>query len=117
MRGLAILTLVATLAACGDDKEESEACTKDNAENVTTISIQDEAFVPSCAKVALNAAVTFTNDDNTDHTVTTDSGQAETFDSGVLTSGQDFTHTFATAGTIKYHCDVHSGMKATVFVD
>jgi plastocyanin len=92
-------------------------CTAANAEVVTgAIELVGMAFVPDCAKVALNTAVTFTNDDTVAHTVTTDAGQPETFDSGNLGQGAHFTHAFSTAGTVRIHCTIHPEMHLTVFV-
>ena len=43
------------------------------------------------------------------HTTTSDSQSGpETWDSGVLTSGQSFSHTFSTPGSYPYYCAIHS---------
>jgi plastocyanin len=92
-------------------------CTAANAQAVTgAIEIAGMAFSPACAKVPLNTLVTFTNDDTVAHTVTTDAGQPETFDSGAIAPSGHFTHTFGTAGPIAIHCTIHPDMHLTVFV-
>ena len=92
-------------------------CTPAYATAVTgAIGISGMAFVPACAKVAAGTAVTFTNGDATAHTVTTDAGQAESFDSGSLAPGAQFTHTFTTAGTVHIHCSIHPEIRLTLFV-
>jgi plastocyanin len=92
-------------------------CTAANATAVTgAIGIAGMAFVPACAKVAAGTSVTFTNGDAIAHTVTTDPGQAESFDSGSLAPGAQFTHTFATAGTVRIHCTIHPNIRLTLFV-
>ena len=57
--------------------------------------------------------VTWTNNDATTHTVTADDGS---FNSGNIAPGGKFSHTFSTAGTIAYHCSIHTSMKAKVVV-
>jgi plastocyanin len=91
------------------------ACTAANATAVTgPIEIAGMAFVPSCAKVAVGTTVTVTNNDAIAHTVTSDAGQPETFDSGPLAQGAQFQHTFATAETEHIHCSIHPTMHLTV---
>jgi plastocyanin len=90
------------------------ACTAANATATSSIEIAGMEFIPACAKVAAGTAVTFTNNDSIAHTVTSDAGQAETFDSGALAQGAKFTHTFASAETEAIHCSIHSTMHVTV---
>ena len=59
-----------------------------------------------------NATVTFTNKDNTKHTVTATDGS---FNSGDILPGQSWTHTFS-VGTYAYHCAYHSWMTGTMTV-
>jgi plastocyanin len=33
-----------------------------------------------------------------------------------MASGQTYTHTFSTAGTVGYHCSIHPFMTATIIV-
>jgi hypothetical protein len=42
-------------------------------------------------------------------------GGAE-LNSGTLTAGQQYVHTFATAGTFPYHCTIHPAMRDTIIV-
>lgn len=56
--------------------------------------------------------------DNLPHTVTSNAGGAETFNSGTLTgNGQTFSHTFANVGATTYKCNVHAMMQGTITVD
>ncbi len=130
MRRLAIavvsLASVAGFVACGGGgtsgyggggTTKPGACTASNATATTSVSLVQMSFEPPCIKVAPGAMVTFTNDDTTDHTVTTDSGQPETFDSGHIAPGSSYQHTFAsTAETVGLHCTIHTFMTATVIV-
>jgi plastocyanin len=71
-------------------------------------------FVPDTLTVAAGTTVTWTNTGTAPHTVTSDTNAWT--DSGQITGGKDFKHTFTTAGTYKYHCTIHPTMKATVVV-
>jgi len=64
----------------------------------------------------VGATVTWINKDTTlvSHTVTSNvSGQ---FDSGFLTFGTTFSHTFNTAGMYYYHCAPHTSMWGVIVV-
>ncbi|MXN93285.1 T9SS type A sorting domain-containing protein [Flavobacterium sp. Sd200] len=50
------------------------------------------------------------------HTVTTSAGSAEAFDSGMLTAGSNYSHTFTTAGTVPYVCLFHANMSGVITV-
>jgi len=77
------------------------------------VTIKDFKFAPDSLTVSAGTTVTWTNQDSTQHTVTADDGS---FDSGPLAQGGTFTHTFETAGTFSYHCNIHPNMKATITV-
>jgi nitrite reductase (NO-forming) len=63
--------------------------------------------------IGVNNTVMWTNNDNTPHTVTSDSGL---FDSGAIAAGQSWSYTFTTPGTYHYHCAYHYWMTGTVIV-
>ncbi len=77
------------------------------------VAIKDFSFQPGSISVAVGSTVTWTNQDTTGHTVTADDGS---FDSGTLAPGATFSHTFDTAGTFTYHCNIHHSMTATITV-
>ena len=72
--------------------------------------------------VGKNNTVFWTNDDTTGapHTVTSDSSDSISFDSGMTgpltTQGGTFQFTFTTPGTYTYHCSFHAWMQGTVKV-
>jgi plastocyanin len=70
-------------------------------------------FAPNPITVAVGTTVTWTNNDSTGHTVTSNTGA---FDSGALGAGKTFSFTFQTAGTYQYHCTFHAGMVGSVVV-
>jgi plastocyanin len=73
----------------GDGGGSPAACTAASATATTSVSLSGMAFVPTCVKIAKGATVTFRNADAVNHTVTTDAGQPETFDSGPLEPATD----------------------------
>jgi plastocyanin len=77
------------------------------------VSIEGFAFNQATIEIPVGTTVTWTNNDATAHTVTSDDGA---FDSGGLDQGQTFSFTFTTPGEFAYHCDFHPGMQATVIV-
>lgn len=79
----------------------------------SSVSIIDFGFNPSSTTVKAGTTVNWTNTGSATHTVTADDGS---FDSGHLSGGSNFSHTFSTAGTFTYHCAIHSSMKATIVV-
>jgi plastocyanin len=80
---------------------------------VTQVIIKGYAFVPPVIQVAVGTTVTWTNQDAAAHTVTFGQNIA---DSGMLRTGQSFSHQFTAAGTFEYVCIYHPGMVATVIV-
>ena len=79
----------------------------------TQVSIQDFFFSPANVSVPAGTTVTWVNDGNVPHTVTSDDGQ---FDSGVLMPGDSYTVMFKGQGTITYHCAIHPSMTGSVTV-
>ena len=79
------------------------------------VSIQDLKFSPKELKVKKGDTVTWTNNDDRDHTVTSDDEKG--FKSGNLGSGKAFKYKFDTAGKFTYHCEYHPRMKATITVE
>lgn len=75
--------------------------------------IDRRKFTPATMTVAPGTTVTWVNREDATHTVTADD---KSFDSGKLDTGKTFTHTFDTAGTYPYHCEIHYGMTGQVVV-
>ncbi len=124
MRPLALaLPLAAALLACdgsaGDDAFAipSQPCTAGTAMQTGDVAVTAAQFIPFCAGVAPGGQITFTNLDWDPHWVTADEGQAESFDSGYMYPGHQFTHTFVTPGAeIRVHCRLHPGASGRVLV-
>ena len=71
----------------------------------------DYGFTPPSLSVPAGSQVTWRWVGRSMHTVT---GQG--FDSGVLSSGAVFRHTFSTEGSFAYQCNIHPDMKGTIVV-
>ena len=69
-----------------------------------TISMKNSAFTPATLTVIAGSNVTWMNDDNMIHTVTTTDGG---LNSGDITVGASYSKTFSTAGTFNYY-DAHN---------
>lgn len=125
MRVLISAAACAAALACGGSDGYGDgaaapppsACTAATATATTSISLSGNQFVPACARVSPGGTATFTNEDAELHTVTTDAGQPEQFDSGDLSPGAQFAHVFGSAGTVRLHCNRHPGMNGTVVVE
>jgi len=78
-----------------------------------TVSVGDNTFSPATVTINVGDTVTWNWVGQNPHTVTADDGS---FDSPQQTSGS-FSHTFNTAGTFEYICEVHGqSMSGTVVV-
>lgn len=118
----------------GDDPEGTEEEPAEDTGDATataSVAIPGGAFDPSNADTAydpldleieLGTTVTWTNDDQVAHTVTSGEsdgtvGEADgMFDSGFVDPGGTFSYTFDEPGTFAYYCTPHPWMKATVTV-
>jgi plastocyanin len=83
--------------------------------------MHDRSFDPNPIVVNSRSSITWTNDHNAVHTVTSGRGdrnldKGKLFDSGFLGYGQLFTHTFEMAGTFDYFCKLHPFMIGQVVV-
>ena len=83
------------------------------APDAVTVRIRDDAFTPRTVTVHAGDRVAFVNEDDDAHTATADDGS---WDSEGLARGDRWTHAFAKAGRIAYHCTVHPMMHGTIVV-
>ena len=77
------------------------------------VSIQSFSFSSPVLTIKKGTTVTWTNQDQTAHTVTGDNGGPN---SPSLASGDSYSYQFNNTGTFSYHCKFHSSMQATVIV-
>jgi plastocyanin len=98
-----------TAPAAAEEPEYDALALKDVA-----VGIKDFKFGPKALRIKAGTKVTWTNNEAVPHTVTADKGE---FESGAISNGQSFSHTFDKAGTYRYHCNFHgSSMSGTVKV-
>jgi plastocyanin len=79
----------------------------------SVVAIQNYTFGPKAVTVPVGTAVTWTNDDLAEHTVT---AKNKSFDSSTVENTKSFTFTFSQAGTFSYFCAIHPYMTGTVIV-
>lgn len=82
-------------------------------QNSTSVKIQDFSFNPATLTIKKGETVTWTNEDSIQHTATS----AGNFDSGMLSKGKTFSHTFDETGTFDYTCTPHPAMKGKIIVE
>lgn len=118
-----------SFAGCGSDSstsagsdpnpnnEENEEPVEEQADN--EVWIEGNSFNVSNLEITAGTTVTWKNNSNADHTIT--SGTRNGDDAGELfdrsiSPGQTVSITFEEAGTYEYFCKIHSGMDAEVTV-
>ena len=78
-----------------------------------SVTVAGMAFSPASVTVGLGESVTWTFQDATPHTTTSDQGF---WDSGTRSGGATYSRAFTSAGTFAYHCTIHSMMRGKVAV-
>jgi plastocyanin len=81
-----------------------------------TINIKNMIFTPSQISVQKGGTVTWTNNDNTTHTVVDDLNNVGGPNSGDIAPGSSYSFTFTKAGSYQYHCRIHPSMRGTIVV-
>lgn len=76
------------------------------------IDIRNFSFNPSTLTISNGSTVTWLNNDNTTHTVTSPGN----FNSSNIMPGQSYSHTFNSTGTFNYYCNTHPYMSGTIIV-
>lgn len=110
-----LLLSVLLIAGCGKDKAtDSNNNPPPDGTPGTTVVISNFSYSPSTLSVSAGDTVTWRNDDNVNHTVTSNSGSE--LNSPLLSHGQTYTHVFNSSGNYPYHCTVHPTMAGSVTV-
>jgi plastocyanin len=84
------------------------------AQSGAAVTIAHHMYMPASITVPVGGTVTWTNEDGSIHTVTSD--EKGMFSSGWKTKGAHYAFTFSKAGTYPYHCSLHKDMHGTVVV-
>lgn len=85
----------------------------DRAEKRHNVTIQGTSFSPATVNISAGDTVVWANSDDRDYTVIASDGS---FNSGNISSGKTYEHTFTKAGSFAYGCKYHPRMKGTVAV-
>ncbi len=80
----------------------------------TAVKIDNFTFVPQHLTVKAGTTVTWTNEDDIPHAVVS---TTKAFKSKVLDTNDNFSFTFATAGSYEYFCSLHPHMTGTIVVE
>ena len=124
---LLAFTLI-SFVGCGSDSSTGTNDTENpngpgdpgNEQGPNEVWMVGNTFNVSNLEVSAGTTVTWTNNSSVNHTVTSgsrgESDAGELFNSGTISPGGQFTHTFEDAGEYEYFCEFHSGMSAEVTV-
>jgi plastocyanin len=80
----------------------------------TKLEVENYSFLPKSVAVKAGTTVTWTNEDNTPHTV---ASSTKLFKSKALDTTDSFSYTFTTPGVYQYFCSLHPFMTGTVVVE
>jgi plastocyanin len=108
-----LVSIITAIVITSCSKGSSYNSTPTTPPTTNSVSIVNMSFSPAALNVTVGTTVTWTNNDNMTHTVTSDT---TAFDSGNLTVGSKFTKVFSVAGTYEYHCTIHPTMKGSIVV-
>ena len=108
---LITLTALVGLAACGSSSKSSSPPASNSTAQITIDN--SSGFTFHANPVKAGSTVTVKNDTDTTHTVTQDGGGFDV----TVDAGKTATFTApASAGSYKFHCNIHSFMHATLTV-
>ncbi len=121
------LALALVPAGCGSDDEDSgDGGTKTSEQpaggsgggggGTVTVTMKNVQNRPMAVTVKKGGTIEWKNADSFAHTVTKQTGPGPSFDSGDIDGGGTFKQEFTTAGTIKYHCEIHPNQTGTITV-
>jgi plastocyanin len=117
--GMAVAAAAGDVVACDFELENTAGIsTQIAAAPAEPATIRTFQFQPKAIEIRAGTTVTWTNDDNIDHTVTSGTPDAPlgNFDSGGFGKGQSFSAGFQTPGEYAYFCARHKSMRGMVMV-
>jgi plastocyanin len=106
MRKLVLLAVAGTTLVLAGTSLPAASATK-------TVKIKSTAFSPKTVTIATGDAVKWSNTDSKGHQVVSNTGA---FVSPTIGAGHSWTHTFAAAGTYRYHDGLHPSLTGKVVV-
>lgn len=82
--------------------------------SAATVKIDNFSFGPATITIPAGSTVTWTNNDDVPHVVTSDDNKM--FKSKALDTDDHFSFTFTKPGTYNYYCEIHPKMTAKIVV-
>ena len=107
---IATVALVAIGVLAADKPKDDK---KPPADQPASVSIKNMAFSPATVNVKAGGTVTWTNNDDRDHSVV---ASDNSFKSGNISAGATYERKFTRAGKFAYTCGYHPRMRGTVVV-
>ena len=104
-----LITVSIIIASCYKSKNSYNS----SSSTTSKVSITSTGYSPSSLTVAMGSTVTWTNNDNTAHTVTNAEGS---INSGDIAPGSSYSKTFAAVGTYNYNDTHNTNMTGVVIV-
>jgi plastocyanin len=117
--GVTIILALALTAGCKNNDYSSNPVTGGGGgtPGANEVWMQGMSFNPASKIIAAGTTITWTNKDNYAHTVTSGvPGTPDGLFNANVSAGGTFSFKFASAGTYKYYCSIHSMMTATMTV-
>ena len=115
-------------SSSSNKSSSSPSALTNNGETVSIVkgatNLDNKSFSPNPIKIKVGNTITWVNNDNTIHTVSSgkpnsqDAGQV--FDSGLtslITPSKTYSHKFTTPGEYSYFCRLHPNMLGTIEVE
>lgn len=114
---LFLAALAVVLAGCGSggDGADQTSSGSSPAQGGQAVTIVNYTYKPAAITVAKGTTVSFSNEDSTAHTAT--SNDSGVFDTDAIQPGKSGAITLAKAGTFTYYCVFHPFMKGTIVVE
>jgi len=108
----AILAMAVVLTAA--TRPDLAAASGDNSSGGAKVKIDNFSFGPATITIPAGSTITWTNDDDVPHVVTSDDNKM--FKSKPLDTNDHFSFTFTKSGTYNYYCAIHPKMTAKIVV-
>jgi plastocyanin len=109
-----VVAVAALLFSHGSGSSTSAGSSAAPVAGNVTIDISNFMYSPAVVTVKVGSTITVINEDETEHTATSDSEGV--FDTGTLTKGQSMRFKVNKVGTFSYHCSFHAFMHGTIKV-
>ena len=106
--------LAAAFALTVGSSPKLAASSGDKPASATAVKIDNFSFGPATITIPAGSTVTWTNNDDVPHVVTSDDNKM--FKSKALDTDDHFSFTFTKPGTYNYYCAIHPKMTAKIVV-